>query len=308
MQFKIPILIVFGIVFIFFVWTLLKSRSFKPYDSEEFEELKNYQFHFEKKVVEEEILTKKEKREKLLGERLVRAAFPFKPKEFNRMRLIAMTVMSLILFLLTKNIIFALILGGIAYILPVFALGIAEKKKQTKLEGQLVAALSVIRNSLEAGNGLPQAMELVATEMEPPIGEEFKRVLSDTSIGIPMEKALHDMLGRIPSEELKLVVIAVIIQRQVGTDLAPIIEIILETVQDRVQIKGEIRTLTSQGRISAMVIVALPFVLFGIMSLINGEYMSVLYTTMIGQVMIGVCLFLTVIGIIWMNKIVKIDF
>lgn len=262
----------------------------------------------ETKVEQERPLTKKEIRHKKLQIELIRAGFPLKPAEFERFRLFGTLFVFLVFFLLAKNVILGLIFAVVVFMLPNIYLKFAQERKKLVFENQIPIALSLVRNSVEAGFSFMQALEVVASEMEPPVSEEFGRVLHETNVGIDLEVALNNMLERITSDELKLVVIAVLIQRQVGGNLGEIIEIILETIRDRIQIKGEIRTLTSQGRLSAMIICGLPVVLGLIMYMINPEYMSPLITTDAGQVMLGVAGFMIFLGAYLISKIIKIDF
>lgn len=253
-------------------------------------------------------LTKRELKEKALEIQLIRASFPLTPKEFTRIRLFATIIVLLVFLFLAKNIILGIVFGLFVFMLPNIYLKFAIEKKRQVFENQIPIALSLIRNSVDAGFSFMQAIEVVATEMEAPISEEFSRVLHEASVGKDIEIALTNMQERILSDELKLVVVAVLIQRQVGGNLGEILEIILETIKDRIQIKGEIKTLTSQGRMSAMIICGLPLVLGIIMYFINPEYMSPLVTTTMGQAMLGVAGFMIFIGAYMISKIIKIDF
>lgn len=259
-------------------------------------------------VKEEKELTKQEIRLAKLDVELIKAGFPIKAKEFQRIKLLSVAGTFLVIFLLTKNVILAAILGGLMMVLPGVYVKFAQERKKRVFENQIPIALSLIRNSVEAGFSFMQAMEVVATEMQPPISEEFGRVLHETSVGKDLEEALNNMINRVESEELKLVVVAVLIQREVGGNLGEIIDVILETIKDRIQIKGEIRTLTSQGRLSAMVICALPVVLGILMYFINPEYMTPLFVTTGGQIMLGIAFTMILLGAYLISKIIKIDF
>lgn len=262
----------------------------------------------EKKVQVERPLTKREVRMKALEIQLIRASFPLSPKEFSRFRLIATVLVFFVFAFLAKNFILAIAFSAMVFMLPMIYIKFAIEKKKQVFETQIPIALSLIRNSVDAGFSFMQAIEVVATEMEAPISEEFSRVLHEASVGKDIEVALMNMNERVLSDELKLVVVAVLIQRQVGGNLGEILEIILETIKDRIQIKGEIKTLTSQGRMSSMIICALPIVLGIIMYFINPTYMGPLITTPIGQAMLGVAAFMIFMGAFIINKIVKIDF
>lgn len=262
----------------------------------------------EKKLQVEKPATKNEERLKALEIQLIRASFPLSPTEFTRFRLIATVIVFIVFVFLAKNLILGIAFSVMVYMLPMIYIKFAIEKKKQVFENQIPIALSLIRNSVDAGFSFMQAIEVVATEMEAPISEEFSRVLHEASVGKDIEIALTNMNERILSDELKLVVVAVLIQRQVGGNLGEILEIILETIKDRIQIKGEIKTLTSQGRMSAMIICGLPVVLGIIMYFINPTYMEPLVTTTMGQAMLGVAAFMIFIGAFLINKIIKIDF
>lgn len=257
---------------------------------------------------EEVELTNAMKKRIELEVKLVRAGFPMRPKEFNRLRWGLTIGMFLITAFLLKNPVLGVILAVGVFVVPGIALSFAIEKKKSVFEGQIPTALSLIRNSVEAGFSFLQAMEVVATEMEAPISEEFSRVLHEASVGKDLEEALVNMQNRVLSDEIRLVVIAVLIQREVGGNLVQVIDVILATVKDRIQIKGEIRSATAQGRISALIICLIPFILAGVMYMINPEYMSPLFTTIIGQIMIGFAVALIGFGAFLISKIIKIDF
>jgi tight adherence protein B len=175
-------------------------------------------------------------------------------------------------------------------------------------------------NSLRAGYSVPQAMEAVAKEAPPPASIEFKRVVAEISIGVPMEISLDNMTSRIDSEDLDLVFTAVNIQREVGGNLAEILETISETIRQRVRIKGEIRTLTASGRATGTVIGLLPIGLAILLMVINPEYMSQLFfgpdkggafipglPIPCGWPMIAIGLIMMSIGLAVINRIVDIE-
>lgn len=260
------------------------------------------------KEEEEVILTMKEQKQRDLEIKIIRSGLPIKPKEYQLFKWGMVVIVFLLFGVLAGNIFLGLIFGGAMLFIPPLLLNHAIEKKRLVFENQIPIALSLIRNSVEAGFSFMQAIEVVATEMDAPISEEFSRVLHEASVGKDIEVALNNMQERILSDELKLVVVAVLIQRQVGGNLGEIIESILETINDRIQIKGEIRTMTSQGRFSAIIICALPIGLGAIMYFMNPEYMSPLFTTTMGQVLLGVAAIMIGLGAFLISKIVKIDF
>ncbi len=179
--------------------------------------------------------------------------------------------------LLLGNVAFA----GIGFIAGLFAprlyVGYRQNQRKKQFSEQLGDVLNLWVNSLRAGYSVVQAMEAVAREAPDPAGIEFKRVVSEIAIGIPPEVALNNMLSRLENEDLDLVFTAVNIQREVGGNLAEILDTISETIRERVRIKGEIRTLTSSGRATGTLIGLLPILLALFLLLINPDYMGQLF-------------------------------
>ncbi len=151
------------------------------------------------------------------------------------------------------------------------------KKRMQAFDGQLSDTLNLWVNALRSGYSVLQSMEAIATELPPPVSAEFERVVQEVRLGLSVEQALANMYRRVPSEDLDLVITAVNIQREVGGNLAEVLDTISFTIRERVRIKGEIRTLTAQGRVSGWIISLLPIVLGFILFLINPEYVSELW-------------------------------
>jgi tight adherence protein B len=169
-------------------------------------------------------------------------------------------------------------LGVIAgFFLPRIYVNLKQAQRLKAFQDQLPDILSLWVNSLRAGYSVPQAMEAVARESPPPASDEFKRVVSETQIGIPMDIALNNILARIESEDLELVFTAVNIQREVGGNLAEILETITHTIRERIRIKGEIRTLTSSGRATGTLIGLLPIGLAVFLYFVTPSYMLQLF-------------------------------
>lgn len=180
-------------------------------------------------------------------------------------------------------------------------------RREAAFTNQLGDCLMMVANAMRAGFSFLQAMDLVAKEMEPPISEEFKHVMRDISLGASVERALDDMDKRVGSPDFSLVVTAVLIQQQVGGDLAHILDTISDTIQDRIRMRREVRTLTAQGRMSGWVLAILPFGLGALITVMNPSYMEPLFTERIGQIAIGVAVVMVLIGFFVIQRIVDID-
>jgi tight adherence protein B len=169
-------------------------------------------------------------------------------------------------------------IGAIAGLfIPRIYVSIRKGQRLKAFDNQLSDILNLWVNSLRAGYSVPQAMGAVATEAPAPACDEFKRVVAEIQIGIPLEVALNNMLSRIESEDLDLVFTAVNIQREVGGNLAEILESISFTIRERIRIKGEIRTLTASGRATGTIIGLLPFGLMALLMVINPDYIGQLF-------------------------------
>jgi tight adherence protein B len=178
---------------------------------------------------------------------------------------------------------------------PGFYVNRQQKLRLQKFNDQLSDMLNLMVNGLRAGYSTVQAMEAISKELPPPINDEFRRVVLEMQIGIPMETALDNLLRRIPSEDLDFVITAINVQREVGGNLSEILDNISFTIRERVRIKGEIRVLTSQVRTSGTVLSMIPFGLTIILWFLNPEYL--LSATQGGPV-ITACLVCTVLGLI----------
>ena len=240
---------------------------------------------------------------------LTKAHLLLKAEEFLTLSLI-MFIVFFIIILMAKGLgmwPIALIFGIVGWFLPELVIKSKIKKRIKLLNEQLGDVITMISNSLKAGYSFFQAVDMVAEEMTGPISEEFTVLKKEVNLGLTTEKALENMTSRVSSEDLELVVTAVMIQRQVGGNLAEVLDNITSTIRDRVKIKGEIKTLTAQGRMSGMVISLLPVFLCGIIYLINPQQMSLLFTRPLGLLMIGIAVVMELIGIILIRKVVQIE-
>jgi len=201
----------------------------------------------------------------------------------------------------------AALLGFFGFRVPDILLKNYLRKRLISAEGQLVDLLTVCANAMRAGSSFLQALELAGREMAEPIGAELKRTLREISLGLSMDEALQRLSTRLPSADLDLVVTAVIIQRQVGGDLAGILDSIALTIRNRQQLKVKVRTLTAQGRLSGMVIGLLPLVILLALQLMNPDYVSVLWTEPLGIAMLLGGAISQIIGMILIGKIIRVD-
>ncbi|MGI6144468.1 MAG: secretion system protein [Clostridia bacterium] len=245
---------------------------------------------------------------KPLEEKMLKASLPLRGEEYLTLWLLSTVVPGFLLFLVTRNFILGLVLCIVGFFVPPFLVKRAEQQKVKKFNQQLVDALSIISNSLRAGYSFMQAIELVSKEMPDPIRKEFRRTFREISLGTPLEEALNKLGQRVESDDLELIITAVLIQRQIGGNLAEIMDNISDTIRDRIRIKGEIKALTAQGRLSGIVIGFIPLFLIGIMLLLNPEYLLPLFKSSLGLLMLSIGIIGEIIGVIIIKKIVSIDY
>lgn len=247
---------------------------------------------------------------KKIQAQLSRAHLLLKAEEFMALSAILFVFAAIIVLLLKgpSYWLLGLLAGIAAWFSPLLFLKRKARKRIKLLNDQLGDALGVISNSLKAGYSFFQSVDMVAKEMTGPIAEEFQILQKEINFGLTTEKALENMGSRVSSDDLELIVTAVLIQRQTGGNLAEVLDNISTTIRERVRIKGEIRTVTAQGRISGWVISLLPIVLGFVIYLINPQQMSLLFTRSLGILILAVSAMSEFIGIMFIRKIVKIDF
>jgi tight adherence protein B len=237
---------------------------------------------------------------------LQRADLPLRGYEFIFLVVGVALVAILAVFIWNHNIISMAVAGLLGFLAPIMFLKMKQQQRLHKFNGQIGDALVLISNSLKAGYGFMQAVEMVAKEMTPPIRTEFSRVMQEINLGTTTEEALVHMTWRINSGDMDLVVTAMLIQRQSGGNLSEILDNISHTIRERVRIAGEVKTLTAQGRLSGLIIGALPLGLGALLLVINPKYMLDLFTDPRGQLMIGYAVVAELIAIVIIKKIVTI--
>ena len=193
-------------------------------------------------------------------------------------------------------------IGGV---LPALYVKMKAKKRKTAFENQLPETLITMAASLKAGHAFNQAVQSAVTEGADPTAKEFARVVAEIQLGAPSEQALEAMAQRMNSYNFGFVVMAVNIQRTVGGSLADILDMVSDTVRQRQQFERKVKALTAQGRMSAYVLLAMPFLMGLAIFALNPTYMSVLFTTGIGKALIAGSLVMMFIGSLIIRKIVS---
>lgn len=198
----------------------------------------------------------------------------------------------------------ALVLVGVAA--PISWVILKRNKRLTLLGKQLSDALGILCSALRVGQSVQTAMKNVAEEMEEPISREFMRVYRETQYGMTLEASLGGLVKRTKNPDLELMCSAILIQRQIGGNLAQILQNISDTINQRIQMRGEVKTLTSAGRLSGYIIGALPLLIILVLMFINPSYIDMFFTTQSGRIMLIISAVLEVIGFLFVRKIVNI--
>lgn len=243
-----------------------------------------------------------------MDSRMQQADWPLLGSEFEVMMGIFGSLCAVLVLAATLSPVLALagFAGGVAVGLLFLKLYI--KRRQKAFATQLGDMLIMVANALRAGFSFMQAFELIGREMDAPLGREIKKVVNEVNIGVELETALNNMQKRVNSPDFELVVTAVLIQQQVGGNLAQILDTISDTISSRVRMRREIMTLTAQGRASGVILALLPVALGGILSVVSPTYLEPLFTEPIGRICIVVAIISEIIGYLVIKKIVDIKF
>jgi len=213
-----------------------------------------------------------------------------------------------------QNPIILLVGAVLGFILPRWYVRRRQGKRINQFNKQLPDTITLIANALRAGSSFLQAIELVVREARPPISTEFARVIREVNLGLPFEQALENLVRRVSSDDLELMVTAISIQYTVGGNLAEILDSIAYTIRERVRIKGEIRTLTAQQRMSGYVVAFLPIALVGFLTIIAPSFMEPMLDPEVnvagiptGIILFAIGGFMMFIGFMFIRRIVDIE-
>jgi len=241
---------------------------------------------------------------------LERAGLPLRVGEYYIIRYAMALLFLLIPFVFSRGVFAFIFAGGLAvlgYALPAMWVGSKRASRSKKMNGQLVEMLGMVANSLKSGYGLMQSFEFAGKQLDAPLATELKRMLRDANLGMSAEDALQALGERIGSADLDMVLTAINIQRAVGGNLSEILESVAHTMRERERIRGEIATLTSQQRMTGIIIGGLPIGMGALFMLINPDYMGLLFTTTAGRIMLLAAVALEFLGAMSMKKLLAIE-
>lgn len=240
---------------------------------------------------------------------LAQADLKLKPAEYLIVMILAALGVGAVAWYFGGKLLFSGAIGAvIGLFLPRFYVGRQRNKRLNRFNEQLQDMLNLVVNGLRAGFSTVQAMEAVSKELPQPISGEFRRVVQEMQIGLPMDTALDNLFRRIPSDDLDLIIVAINVQREVGGNLAEILDTISYTIRERVRIKGEIRVLTSQVMYSGRFLALLPIILSLFLWFINRSYMMTFFDNLVcGIIMLSVAAIMVGTGYFIMTRIANIE-
>ncbi len=238
---------------------------------------------------------------------LARADLKLTPGEFFLIQVLVIIVLGITGYLVFRQLVMALPMGIVGYFLPRFYVRFRQGLRQRTFYTQLPDAISLLANSLRSGYSLPQSMELLSREMQPPIATEFGRVVREIGLGLPFEQAMENMVRRNKNDDLDLTVTAILVNHEVGGNLSQVLEIIGHTIRERIRIKGEIRIMTAQQQLSGYIVGLMPFGLTFFLFVINPDYMGELFHSLCGQMLACTAFSFVGIAFVLIRKIVNIE-
>lgn len=240
-----------------------------------------------------------------LSSALAYAGVRLRPGEFGVVAIGAGVVGSIVAFVASRS----LPIAGVALVvIPLVAywwMLRKGKKRRIALENQLPTVLQILAGSLDSGASMLHAMEIIAMEGDPPLAEEFARVVAETQVGRPILDSLQAMSDRCGSQDLDWTVEAIRIQYTSGGSLSETLRVLADFMRARVEVRAEVRALSAEARLSGKVLTGLPLLVGGFLFLFRRDYVAPLYQTNIGRYMLGAAAFGMLLGTMWMRRIVK---
>jgi len=208
---------------------------------------------------------------------------------------------------LTRSILVSLPFVVIGAALPTLYVRWRRNRRLSLFEELLPESIDLVGRALRAGHPLSSGFKMAADDGPEPVASELRRVFEEQRFGLPLQDSLLGMADRINLVDVRILVTAILIQREVGGNLAEILDNLSAVVRARFTIRRQIKVYTAQGRMTGYLLALLPFMLFGLLYTINPEYMSVLFTDPIGKILVGVALVMQLAGFFWIRKIVNIE-
>ena len=217
------------------------------------------------------------------------------------------TAIGVLMYFISASLVISIGFAIAGFFLPRIVIGRGKKKRDGRFLVQLADALLSLSNSLKTGYSVPQAINLLAREMDNPARQEFRLVAQEMQLGTPLEEALGHLAERMESMEMDLTVASVAIARQVGGNLSEIMENIAGTIRERLRVEGRVKALTAQGRIQGIVMCLMPFMLGFIIYLVRPDFIRPVFTTWAGYILIAVIVAWMALGAVIVRKVVSVE-
>ncbi len=308
--FLTSLLIMYYIFVLFFLKERVINRIDDPVEKNVIQQDKKKNSKANKTILSE-VATKvpkfRGKRRKEIKLLLSRANLKMTVEELLIYKILSSFIVAFLLFTIRQDYFLSIISCLIIWQIPNFIIKNRVKKRLNDFNDQLNSGIILISNALKAGYSFMQAVSVAAKETQGTFSDEFKILLKEMNFGIPLDIAMSNLLSRVDSKDMRLIVNAILIQKDIGGNLSEILENISETIRERQKIKNEMKTLTAQGKMSGMIVMFMPVFLGGVIYLFNKEYIMLLFQTKLGLAMIAVSVVNEIIGATVIRKIINID-
>lgn len=243
----------------------------------------------------------------MVRERLERAGLPLRSAEYITAHITLVVAAGVAAQVLTGNLALAAVVVLVVTLVPMLYIDMKARSRQQAFEEQLPQILNLIAGSLRAGWGLLQSIDMVVNETLPPASVEFRRVQTEARLGMPVEESLRTMAERVGSDDFAWAVSAIAIQREVGGNLAEVLDVVAATIRDRSALRRQVSSLTAEGRLSAIILIALPFVEALVLFAVNPSYMGIMFSSPLGWLMTAGGLLLLLVGSVWLTRAMKVE-
>jgi tight adherence protein B len=237
---------------------------------------------------------------------LQQSGYGISVSRFLSISVLAGTGFLLVALLFRLPLLLALLIGAVAFLVPAIVVARARSKRLHKFDAQLPDGLDLISRALRAGHAFPSAMQMVATEATDPIATEFQVTFEEINYGVSVHDAMLNLARRVPSLDLRYFIISVLLQRETGGNLAELLDTLSRLIRERFQLLGRIRVLSAEGKLSAYILIGLPFATAGAVYAVNPDFMSLLWTDPAGIRMSAAAIAMMLFGSLLMWRIVKI--
>ena len=253
-----------------------------------------------------ETLVRRGNLEETFLDRLESAGLNMRVAEFVLISLGSAFIPPLLALIITRNLLVAGIVVLLGTVAPFLYLSVRASRRQAKFEEQLPSTLQLLSGALQAGHSLQQAVDTVVHEAGDPIAGEFQRVLTEARLGRPLEEAFEAMAKRTNSVDFTWTVMAIRLQRQVGGNLAEVLNTVSQTIRERYTLKRQVKALSAEGRLSSLILSILPVLMFAALLIFNPLFLRPLFTTSMGIMLMGGAAVLMIFGVFWLKKITEI--